>query len=121
MFLNLFLYFIFITFFVFLTFFLYNGSNIFELISNSNFNYIYTKIDNDLSNLIKEKNPQYIIAETTNNIYQTKTDIYINSINSEIYFYSNNKLIKLNIYNDFSKLVPLLIKFKNKFQYNKLT
>lgn len=80
MFLNLLLFLVFIVFFVFLTFFLYNGSNIFELVSNSNFNYIYTKIDNDLSQLIKEKNPQYIIAETPNSIYQTKIDLYINSI-----------------------------------------
>lgn len=120
MIINLILFFTFVVFFIFLTYFLYNGSNIYELISHSNFNYIYTKIDNDLLDIIKKKNPQFIIAETPNNIYKTKIDLYINSINSEIYFYSNNKLIKLNIYNNISKIIPLLINFKNKFEYIKL-
>jgi hypothetical protein len=114
---NLILYFIFIIFLIFLSYFLYNGSNIFELVTHSNFDYIYTKIDNDLSDIIKEKNPQYIIAENSNNIYKTKVNLYFNSINSEIYFYINNTLYKLNIYNDIAKIIPILINFKNNFQY----
>lgn len=120
MLINLCLYFIFIIFFVGFSFFLYYGSNIYELITHSNFNYIYTKIDNDLSKIIKSRTPQYIIAENLNNIYKTNLDLKINSINSEIYFFINNTIYKLNIYQDNSKIIPFLINFKNKFEYTTL-
>lgn len=108
-------------FFIFLSFFLYNGSNIFELITHSNFNYIYNKINSDTIDIIKKNNKSlnYIVAPSPNYIYKTSNiTLYIDSIMSEIYFYQNNILYKLNIYKDKSKITTLFSNLKIKFDYN---
>lgn len=108
-------------FLIFLSFFLYNGSNIFELITHSNFNYIYNKINSDTIDIIKKNNKSlnYIVSPTLNNIYKTSNiTLFIDSIMSEIYFYQNNILYKLNIYKDKSKIITLLSNLNKKFDYN---
>lgn len=108
-------------FLIFLSFFLYNGSNIFELITHSNFNYIYNKINSDTIDIIKKNNKSlnYIVSPTLNNIYKTSNiTLYIDSIMSEIYFYQNNNLYKLNIYKDKSKIITLFSNLNKKFDYN---
>lgn len=118
---NLFLFIFSCIFLFFLSFFLYKGSNIFELITHSNFNYIYNKINSDTIDIIKKNNKSlnYVVATNPNYIYKTSNiTLYIDSIMSEIYFYQNNTLYKLNIYKDKSKLITLFSNLEKKFDYN---
>lgn len=118
---NLFLFIFSCVFLFFLSFFLYNGSNIFELITHSDFNYIYNKINSDTLDIIKKNNKSlnYIIATNKNYIYKTSNiTLYIDSLMSEIYFYQNNTLYKLNIYKDKSKIITIFSNLEKKFDYN---
>jgi hypothetical protein len=115
---------IFIIGFVFIIFFcifLYNGGTIFDLITFSNFNYIYTKIENDIDKSLKTSNKEieYNIAPTEIYIYRIGEEaIAFNALLNQITITQQDKTkISLDVYKDLPRLVPIFALLKREFNY----
>lgn len=115
---------IFIIGFVFIIFFcifLYNGGTIFDLITFSNFNYIYTKIANDIDKALKDSNKEieYNIAPTEIYIYRIGEEaIAFNPLLNQVTITQQDKTkISLDVYKDLPRLVPIFALLKREFNY----
>lgn len=109
---------------IFVCIFLYFGGTIFELITNSDFNYIHSKIKEDIKKILQEENNndfKYQISVLPGFIYLTDNDVIdYDSLNNNIIVSVQDKSKKiLNIQDDLSKIVPIFSRLKTKFDFEK--
>lgn len=100
--------------------FLYSGGTIFDLITNSDFDYIHTKIKEDIKKALLSVNNDvvnYQVSVTPNFIYITERDIVeFNSLNNELIVTTQTgSKITLNMQNDVAKIIPLFSKLNKNF------
>lgn len=118
---NLIVFFIGFIFIIFFCVFLYNGGTIFDLITFSNFNYIYTKISRDIDSALKENNSsiEYNIAPTNFYIYKIGEEaITFNSLLNQVTVLKQDKTkIILDVYKDVPRLITIFASLKREFNY----
>lgn len=106
---------------IFFCIFLYMGATIFDLITFSDFNYIYTKINNDIIGILEKNNSdiEYNIAPNSIYIYQTSSN-YINfdPMLNQISIDEKDKRTTLDINKDIQKLVPIFSLLKREFNFD---
>ena len=106
---------------IFFCVFLYMGGTIFDLITFSDFNYIYTKINNDITDILEKNNSdiEYNIAPNSIYIYQTSSN-YINfdPMLNQISIEEKDKRTVLDVDKDIQKLVPIFALLKREFNFN---
>lgn len=106
---------------IFFCIFLYMGATIFDLITFSDFNYIYTKINNDIMNILEKNNSdiEYNIAPNSIYIFQTSSN-YINfdPMLNQISIEEKDKRTTLDIEKDIQKIVPVFALLKREFNFD---
>lgn len=108
----------------FILYVLYNGTSIFELISLSSFNYIYSKIDEDVVTAIKNtmgENNKLTFAVSNTYIYKERAPVRSHSAVNEIRVTQNQTNPILNITTDEGKVITLIKDLKREFTYTKMT
>lgn len=105
---------------VFVSFILIRGDNIFDLITYSNFNNIYKKIENDIEDNINKNNNhvEYNIAPNEQFIYRTPNNITFNPLLKQIIIVTQDKeKFAFNVINDKAKLIPVFASLNPVFDY----
>jgi len=101
-----------LVFFTLLALFLYKGSMIYELITESRFNDIYEKTNNDAEDFLNKKIDLINFATMKNNIFNMTSRIHVNSIINSIFITGNSINPVLDIVKDKAKVLALLAKLK---------
>lgn len=106
---------------IFFSIFLYNGGTIFDLLTFANFNYIYTKIQNDINKALTNSNKEieYNIAPSEIYIYTTgpETITFEPILDTITIMQADKTKVSLDLYKDVARLVPIFALLKREFQY----
>lgn len=110
-----------ILFILFLIYIFFYGDNIFELISTSNFNNIYTKINTDITEFVENQNPNYKLVFATNNIiFKSYSPLYIDSFHNSTVLSKNTIREILDMDRDRLKLLTIFSNLNKNFVFKKM-